>query len=140
MYCLCIHNVQNWFSHTIKKWRRIAANFICIAIKASQSKFDILRSYSVESVSSVSYIYVRTYILTSTYICLSLSFTFYATKKNETKMNMRKIIRKRKTKMHPQLTINILPYIQHHTDLYMQFIMRKSGKLLKLFERNLNSY
>lgn len=49
----------------------------------SQNYYDILRSYSVESVSSVSYIYVRTYILTSTYICLSLSFTFYATKKNE---------------------------------------------------------
>lgn len=61
-------------------------------------------------------------------------------KRKETKMKTRKIIRKRKTKMHPQLTINILPYIQHHTDLYMQFIMRKSGKLLKLFERNLNSY
>lgn len=141
IYCLCIHNVQNWFSHTIKKWRRIAANFICIAIKASQSKFDILRSYSVESVSSVSYIYVRTYILTSTYICLSLSFTFYATKKEKKrKWNAKNHKKKKKTKMHPQLTINILPYIQHHTDLYMQFIMRKSGKLLKLFERNLNSY
>lgn len=84
------------------------------------------------------YTYVHTYWHLHTYVCLCHSP--FMPQKNETKMNMRKIIRKRKTKMHPQLTINILPYIQHHTDLYMQFIMRKSGKLLKLFERNLNSY
>lgn len=86
-------------------------------------------------------LYIRTYIHIDIYIHMSVSVIhLLCHKKNETKMNMRKIIRKRKTKMHPQLTINILPYIQHHTDLYMQFIMRKSGKLLKLFERNLNSY
>lgn len=95
IYCLCIHNVQNWFSHTIKKWRRIAANFICIAIKAPHSKFYILRSYSVESVSSVSYIYVRTYILTSTYIYVCLCHSPFMPQK-ETKMKTRKIIRKQK--------------------------------------------
>lgn len=94
IYCLCIHNVQNWFSHTIKKWRRIAANFICIAIKASQSKFDILRSYSVESVSSVSsiYTYVHTYWHLHTYVCLCHSPFMPQKKKKET----RNIIRKTK--------------------------------------------
>lgn len=118
--CLCIRNVQNWFSHTIKNEEESQRISFALQLKIPSQNY---RSYSVESVSNVSYTYIRTYINiwhTHTYVAVSvIHLLCHHETQNE--------IENHNKELHPQLTIKHLPYIQHHTDLYMQFIMRKLG-------------